>query len=47
MIYLLVSFLSLASVLAGVSLRRLWTSIPDANLDFALTPADLDLERRS
>lgn len=42
-----VSFLALLSLLGGLSLRRLWSALPDANLDFALTPADLDLERRS
>jgi hypothetical protein len=30
-----------------VSLRRLWSALPDRNIDFDLTPADLDLERRS
>ena len=47
MTFLLVSFLALLSLLGGLSLRRLWSALPDANLDFALTPADLDLERRS
>jgi hypothetical protein len=47
MIFLLVSVLVLASLLGGLSLRRLWASLPDGNLDFDLMPADLDLERRS
>ena len=46
MIFLLVSLLALV-LIVGLSLRRLWTSLPDANLDFSLTPADFELERRS
>jgi hypothetical protein len=47
MIFLLVSFLVLLSLLGGLSLRRLWSELPDRNIDFDLLPADLDLERRS
>ena len=47
MIFLLVSFLVLLSLLGGLSLRRLWSELPDRNIDFELLPADLDLERRS
>lgn len=47
MTFLLVSFLVPVSLLGSLSLRRLWSALPDANLDFALTPADLDLEHRS
>ena len=46
MTFLLVSFLALLSVLGGLSLRRLLSAVPDGNLDFNLTPADLDLEQR-
>ena len=37
--------LSIAVLLgrAGLSLRRLWSALPDRNLDFGLTPDDLDL----
>jgi hypothetical protein len=47
MIFLLVSFLVLLSLLGGLSLRRLWAELPDRNIDFELLPADLDLERRA
>ena len=46
MTFLLVSFLALVSLFGALSLRRLWEALPDGNLDFDLTPADLDLERR-
>ena len=47
MTFLLVSFLALMSLIGGLSLKRLLSALPDGNLDFNLTPADLDLERRS
>ena len=47
MTFLLVSFLAVASLIGGLSLKRLLSALPDGNLDFNLTPADLDLERRS
>ena len=47
MTFLLVSFLALLSVLGAVSLKRLWSALPDSNIDFDLTPADVDLEHRS
>ena len=47
MTYLLVSLLALAAWRSGVSLRRLWSALPDRNIDFDLTAEDLDLERRS
>ena len=47
MIFLLVSFLVLLSLLGLLSLRRLWSELPGRNIDFELLPADLDLERRS
>jgi hypothetical protein len=41
--------LSIAVLLggAGLSLRRLWSALPDRNLDFGLTSDDLDLDKRS
>ena len=47
MIFLLLSFLVLLTLVGGLSLRRLWSELPDSNIDFELLPADLDLERRS
>lgn len=47
MTILLLSFVAVVAWRAGMSLRRLWASLPDRNLDFGLTPADIDLERRS
>jgi hypothetical protein len=47
MTFLLVSFLTVLSGYAALSLRRLWSELPDRNLDFALTPEDLELEPRS
>ena len=46
MTYLLVSLAALASWRAGASLRRLWSALPDRNIDFDLTAEDLDLEHR-
>ena len=46
MTYLLVLFVASVPWLAARSLTRLWSALPDGNLDIALTPADLDLERR-
>ena len=47
MTLLLVSFIAFVSWRAGRSLLRLWSELPDRNLDFALTAGDLDLEQRS
>ena len=47
MTYLLVSLAAFASWRAAVSLRRLWSALPDRNLDFDLTSDDVDLERRT
>ena len=46
MTFLLVSLAAFASWRAGVSLHRLWSALPDRNLDFDLTADDLDLGRR-
>jgi len=46
MTFLLLSFVALVTWRAGLSLLRLWASLPDRNVDFDLTPPDLDLERR-
>ena len=46
MTYLLVSLAALASWRVGVSLHRLWSALPDRNIDFDLTAEDLVVERR-
>ena len=46
MTILLASFIVLVSCRAGLALRRLWSALPDRNLDFELVPDDLDLDRR-
>ena len=47
MTFLLISIVALVSWRAGVSLHRLWSALPDRNIDFDLTAEDLGLERRS
>lgn len=47
MTLLIVSSLAAVSGYAALSLRRLWSELPDRNIDFALTSDDLDLEPRS
>ena len=48
MTILLASFIALVSWRAGLALRRLWSALPDRNIDFELVAddLDLDLERR-
>ena len=46
MTFLLLAFIAFVAWRAGLSLRRLWASLPDRNLDFGLVPDDLDLEQR-
>ena len=46
MTLVLVSLAAFVSWRAAVSLHRLWSSLPDRNLDFGLTPDDVDVERR-
>ena len=47
MTFLLLSSIALLSAVAGVSLRRLWLALPDRNIDFGLTPDDVDLGSQS
>jgi hypothetical protein len=47
MTLLIVAFLAVLTGYAGLSLRRLWSELPGRNIDFALSPGDLDLEQRS
>ncbi len=47
MIFLLVSFSSSCPCSAACPLWRLWSALPDHNIDFELVATDLDLERRS
>ena len=47
MTFLFLSSIALLSVVAGVSLRRLWLALPDRNIDFGLTPDDVDLGSQS
>ena len=47
MTFLLVSIVALVSWRVGVSLHRLWSALPDRNIDFDLTAEDVALERRS
>jgi len=46
MTFLLVSLAAFATWRVAVALQRLWSALPDRNIDFDLTPADVDLERR-
>ena len=32
---------------AGMTVRRLWSALPDRNIDFGLVADDFDLEQRS
>jgi hypothetical protein len=43
----LVSVGAFVSWRAGVALQRVWSALPDRNLDFDLTAEDVDLERRA
>ena len=43
---LLAFLVALAAWRSGVSLRRLWSTLPDRNIDFDLSADDMDLERR-
>lgn len=45
--FLLLSSIALLSAVAGVSLRRLWLALPDRNINFGLTPDDVDLGSQS
>jgi len=47
MTFLLLSFIALVTGRVVLSLWRLCASLPDRNLDFRLTPLDLDPEQRS
>ena len=47
MTLLLLSSLAVLSGYVALSLRRLWAELPDRNIDFALTPQDLELEPRA
>ena len=47
MTLLLVSSLVFVSGVIALSLRRIWSQLPDRNLDFELAAEDLDLEHRS
>ena len=46
MTYLLVSIVALVSWRAGVALHRLWSALPDRNIDLDLAAEDLVVERR-
>jgi len=46
MTIVLASFIALVSWRAGLALRRLWSALPDRNIDFELVPDDLDRDRR-
>ena len=46
MTLLIASFIALVSWRAGLALRRLWSALPDRNVDFELVPDDFDLDRR-
>ena len=47
MTFLLLSSIAILLAVAGVSLRRLWLALPDRNVDFELTPDDVDLGSQS
>lgn len=47
MTFLILMPVALLSWRAGLSLWRLWSALPDRNVDLGLTDDDFDLEKRT